>query len=138
MDRRLKKLLDLLDKDDDETVGTSMRLPANLREAAALAAEMGLAASTTELTVRAMRNVLEGFTDRLVLEAHYREHPHVRPSLAEVAKMAAELEGNPLAERPDLLRRASDEVTAIRPRANADDVLLYAAGLAAGLDSAVA
>ena len=129
----MKKLLDLLDKDDSETVGTSMRLPANLREAAALATEMGMATSATQLTVRGLRNVLEGFAQRAALDAHYRAHPQVRPDLADIAQMAAELDGNQLAEHPDLIRRAAAEVVAIKPKADADDVLLYAAGLAAAV-----
>jgi hypothetical protein len=133
LDRRLKKLLDLLDKEDDATVGTSVRLPVHLRDAAALAAEMGMAASTSELTVRGLRNMLEGFAQRAVLDAHYRRHPEVRPDLADVAQMAAELDGNPLAQRPDLVRRAAVEVVDIKPDADADDVLLYAAGLAAAV-----
>jgi hypothetical protein len=36
---------------------------------------MGLAASTTELTVRGLRDILEAFAQRAVLDAHYRQHP---------------------------------------------------------------
>jgi hypothetical protein len=62
MDPRLERLLDLLDSSAGDisgsTVGTSVRLPGNLRDAAVLAAELGLAASTTELTVRGLRDAL--------------------------------------------------------------------------------
>lgn len=133
MDRRLKKLLDLLDKDDSETVGTSMRLPVNLREAAALAVEMGFGTSTTDLTVGSLRHKLEAFADLALLEAHYKKHPSARPNLAQVALAMAELDGNALAERPDLLRRAATDIVGIKPDADADDVLLYAAGLAAAV-----
>ena len=131
MDRRLKRLLDLLDATGEDTVNTSVRLPAGLRDAAALATEMGLAGSTTELTVRGLRDTLEAFAQRAVLEAHYRAYPSARPELAEVAQAAAEMDGNPLAERPDLIRRAAQAVQDLKPDANPDDVLLYAAGLAA-------
>jgi hypothetical protein len=131
VDAELERLLDLLDRSDVETVNTSVRLPVALRDAAALAAGMGLAASMTELTVVGLRRALEAVAQRAVLDAHYQQHPHARPSLAEIAVAAAELDGNPLAERPALIRRAADEVAALKGDADADDVLLYAAGLAA-------
>jgi hypothetical protein len=128
----LERLLDLLDDDgSDETIGTSVRLPVNLREAAVLASQLGLTGSTTELTVRALRDTLEAFAQQAVLDAHYDAHPELRPSLAEVALAAAQLDGNPLANRPDLVRRAASEIGAIKDDPDADDVLLYAAGLAA-------
>lgn len=133
MDRRLKKLLDLLDSDEDETVGTSVRLPTNLREAASVAAAMGLAGSTTELTVRGLREALNAFAQRAVLDAHYRVHPDARPDLGEIALAAAELDGNPVAGHPDLIRRAAAEIVTLRDDPSADDVLLYAAGLAAAV-----
>ncbi len=133
MERRLKKLLDLLDRAEDETVGTSVRLPANLRDAATVAAEMGLAESTTELTVRGLRDALDAFAQRAILDAHYRSHPAARPDLAEIALASAELDGNPLAGHPDLVRRATVEVAALRSDPSPDDVLLYAAGLAAAV-----
>jgi hypothetical protein len=131
VDRRLKRLLDLLDATGEDTVNTSVRLPARLRDAAALAATMGLAGSTTELTVKGLRDTLEAFAQRAVLDAHNRAHPAARPDLAEVALAAAEIDGNPLAERPDLIRRAADAVQALKADPDPDDVLLYAAGLAA-------
>ena len=131
MDSRLRRLLDLLDGAGDETVNTSVRLPVTLRDAAALAAGMGLASSTTELTVRGLRDTLEAFAQRAVLDAHYRAHPRARPSLAEVAQTAAELDGNPLARRPELIRRAAEAVVGLRDDPGPDDVLLYAAALAA-------
>lgn len=130
MDRRLKRLLDLLEAAGEDTVNTSVRLPAALRDAAALAATMGLAGSTTELTVKGLRDTLEAFAQRAVLDAHYRQHPAAQPELAEVALAAAEIDGNPLAERPELIRRAAIAVQNIKADADPDDVLLYAAGLA--------
>jgi hypothetical protein len=43
MDSRLERLLDLLDGSDADTIGTSVRLPGNLREAAARTFEEYLA-----------------------------------------------------------------------------------------------
>lgn len=131
MDRRLKRFLDLLDATGDETVGTSVRLPANLREAASLAAEMGLIESTTEVTVRGLRDTLDAFAQRAVLDAHYRSHPDARPDLAEIALATAQLDRNPLAQQPELIRRAAVDVAALKDEPSPDEVLLYAAGLAA-------
>src|SRR2546430_13031971 len=53
----LTRISELLDRTDDETVGTSMRIPAALREAAAVAvAELGVAPSTTALATDALRS----------------------------------------------------------------------------------
>lgn len=131
MDSRAQRLLDLLDHEGEDTVGTSVRLPVALRDAAAVATEMGLAASTTDLTMQGLRAVLETFAQRVVLEAHYREHPEARPDLAEVALAAAMIDGHPLAGRPDLVRRAADGVHSLKDEPTPDDVLAYAAGLAA-------
>lgn len=136
MSDQLERLLDLLDQSAEESVSTSVRLPASLREAAALAVTMGLASSASELTVVGLRQSLEAVAQRAVLDAHYRQHPHARPRLAEIARAAADLDGNPLAERPKLLARAAKAVAALKPDADADDVLLYAAGLAAATDAA--
>jgi hypothetical protein len=40
------------------------------------------------------------------------------------------LDGDPLAGQPALIGRAAKEIVALRPAATADDVLIYAAGLA--------
>jgi hypothetical protein len=133
MDERLRQLLDLLDAADRETVGTSVRVPANLRDAAALAAEMGLAASTTALTVRGLRDALEAFVQRAVLDAHYDAYPDARPDLADVALATAEIDGNPLAARPEIVRRAAAEIGSVKDDPTPDDVLVYAAGLAAAV-----
>jgi hypothetical protein len=81
-------------------------------------------------TVRGLRNVLEGFAQLQALEAHYQDNPQARPSLAELALAAAELDANPLAGRPDLIERAASEIGSVKEEATPEDVLLYAAGLA--------
>ena len=131
MDDRLERLLDLLDTDGDETVGTSVRIPTMLRDAAAVAIELGIASSTTDLTVRGLRSVLEALAQRAVLDEHYRTHPAARPDLVEISLAAAAIDGHPLAERPDLVRRAAEGVRSLVPNPTPDDVLAYAAGLAA-------
>ncbi len=117
----------LLDTDGDATVNTSMRLPASLRDAAALAVRhLGVAGSTTSLTAAALRRALETAVTEAALEAHFEQHPHARPSLAEVALALAAQDGSPLADRPELLERAAAQVLASHPDADADDVLLWA------------
>jgi hypothetical protein len=133
MDRTLQRLLDLLDDDGADTIGTSIRLPVRLRDAVAVATQMGLASSTTELTVRGLRDVLEAFAQCAVLDAHYQQHPDTRPGLEEIALATAQLDASPLAQRPDLLKRAAAEVGTVKADPTPDDVLLYAAGLAAAV-----
>ncbi|MGQ0623966.1 MAG: hypothetical protein ACT4PP_04820 [Sporichthyaceae bacterium] len=133
MDERLRRLLTLLESGNSATVGTSVRLPADLREAVAISVELGLAESTTELTASGLRSALEAIAMRAVLDAHYDEYPATRPDLTDIAHALAQLEANPLAQRRDLIERAAGAIGSIRPDATADDVLSYAAGLAAAV-----
>ena len=122
----------LLDAQDDRTVGTSMRIPETLRDAAALAVEhLHVAQSTTALTADALRSRLEAIVLQAALDAHYRQNPRSRPSLGDLAVAAAELDGHPLATRPDVLRRAAEAIARTHPDADADDVLLWAEAQAA-------
>ena len=123
----LDRLNDLLDSQDDSTVNTSMRLPAALRDAAALAVDrLGVAPSTTTLTAAALRSALETAVMGAALHAHYRQHPGARPTLAEVALALAAQDGSSLADRPEVIERAAEELIARHPQADADDVLLWA------------
>ncbi len=129
----LTRINELLDCTDAESVGTSMRIPIALRDAAAIAvSELGAAPSTTTLTTDALRDRLEAIVMEAALEAHFAAHPKARPALAELAIVAAEMDGNPLAARPELIRRAAAAVVKRRPHADADDVLLWAEALASG------
>ena len=123
----LDQLNRLLDADDTETVNTSMRLSATLRDAAALAVEhFGAAPSTTMMATGALRHSLETFAMETALRLHYRDHPQAQPSLAEIAHALAVQDGSPLAQHPDLLAAAASAVLRRRPNADADDVLLWA------------
>jgi hypothetical protein len=83
----LDRLNDLLDSQDDSTVNTSMRLPAALRDAAALAVNrLGVAPSTTTLTAAALRCALETAVMAAALQAHYRQHPEARPTRARLSR----------------------------------------------------
>ena len=130
-EEQLFRWLDRLDRDDedDQTVVTSIRMPAALREALRVAVDLGMDATVNDATIRAVRDRLETFAQRAALAAHYARHPEARPSLAELALAAAELDGDPLADEPAFLRRAADQVVAVRPDASSDDVLVWAAAL---------
>jgi hypothetical protein len=91
----------------------------------------GCATAGTSYASAPHRYALEAFAQRAVLDAHYQAHPRARPQLAEIALATAELDGNPLAARPDLVRRAAAEIGNLKDDATPDDVLIFAAGLAA-------
>jgi hypothetical protein len=117
----------LLDSTDTTTTNTSMRIPRALRDAASIAVtELGAAASTTALTADALRAMLEAVVMRAALEDHYRAHPASRPTLGDLAIAAAQLDGHALAQHPDVLRRAAEQVARRHPDADPDDVLLWA------------
>ncbi len=126
-DEILDRISALLHSPDDTTVNTSMRLPVTLREAAALATEhLGVAPSTTAYTAQLLRSDIEASLLAAALEAHYEIVPSDRPSLAEITLGVAEIDGNPLAFRPDLIARAAEQIVATHPQATPDDVLLWA------------
>lgn len=111
-----------------------MRLPANLRAAATVAAEMGYATSIAELSVRGLRDVLEAIALRAALDAHYAEHPGVRPSLVEVALAAAEMDDVVISVEE--AERAASWLESQGRAPTPDEVVLVAAGIGlAGLPS---
>jgi hypothetical protein len=123
----IDRINELLDSADPETVNTSMRIPGALRDAAALAvSELDVAPSTTVLTANALRAVLEAAVMQAVLDRHYQEYPESRPTLADLAMAAAEIDGHPLADNPGLISRSAAEVQQRHPGASPEDVLLWA------------
>ncbi len=123
----LDEIVRLLDAGDAPTVNTSMRLPASLRDAAALAVDvLGVAPSTTALAADALRRTLNTIVMEAALRHHYDQHPDARPSLAEVALALAAQDGSPLADRPEVVVAAAEEITRRHPDAGPDDVLLWA------------
>ena len=123
----IDRISELLDRDDATTSNTSMRIPAALRDAAALAVrELGVAPSTTALTTAALRATLEAVVMQAVLDEHYEHYPRSRPDLGDLAIAAAELDGHPLAAKPERLRQAAAEIAGKHPDAGPDDVLLWA------------
>lgn len=133
MDDAVAELFDAVQRlhDEDATVVTSVRLSNSLREAVKAAVKAGMDANPNDAMLNAVRDRLEAFTQRLALDLHYERYPGVRPSLGEIAIAAAQLDDSPLAHDHDLLRRAADEVVRVKPDADADDVLVYAAALQA-------
>jgi hypothetical protein len=115
--------------DESQTVVTSLRLPGALRDATKIAVQLGMDTSPNDATVRALRERVEMFAARRALEEHYERYPESRPTLAELAQVAAEADGDPLADSPELIERAAAEVVALRRDASPDDVLIYAAAL---------
>lgn len=124
---RLFEVLDALDS--SATTVTSLRQPVALREAVKLAVELGMDANTNDATVHAIRDRVEMFAQHLALEAHFQRHPAARPTLAELAVAAAQLDAHPLADDEDLLRAAAAELGASMPDASGADVLIYAVGM---------
>ena len=123
----IERISELLDAGGRETANTSMRIPAALRDAAALAvSDLGVAPSATALTTVALRAALEAVVMQAVLDDHYEHHPQARPDLGDLAVAAAELDGHPLAAQPERLRQAAAEIALDHPDASADDVLLWA------------
>lgn len=123
----IDRINELLDSTDPETVNTSMRIPSALREAAALAvSELDVAPSTTILTANALRAMLEAAVMQAVLDRHFEEYPEARPTLADLAIAAAEIDGHPLADRPEVIRQAATQVQQRHPGAGPEDVLLWA------------
>lgn len=121
------RICELLDEDTRETSNTSMRIPAPLLEAAALAVnELGVAPSATALTTSALRSTLEGLVMQAALDEHYRQYEHARPDLGDLAVASAEIDGHPLAARPELLRQAAAEISGQRPGATPEEVVLWA------------
>jgi hypothetical protein len=119
-----------------ESVVTSVRVPQALRHAATILQEAGLISSWNELLVQGVRDRVEAIAHRAGLDAHYADHPQLRPDPAEVALALARMDGNDLAERPELIKQAATELIAIREDATADDVLTYAIALSRHRDVA--
>ena len=90
-----------------------------------MAKHLGVAASTSALTVDALRRMLEQAAFDIGLELFYEASPASRPSLAEVACALAVLEESEFAGMDDEITRAAEEVFARHPDAEPKDVLLW-------------
>jgi hypothetical protein len=113
------------------SIVTSVRVPASLREAARALQDAGLITSWNDLVVAGATDRIEAIAHRAGLDAHYAEHPELRPRVAEVAIALARMDASPLADRADLIEQAAAELGSQRPDPAADDVLTYAAALLA-------
>ena len=131
-DTRLDQVRAALDEArTDETVVTSVRVPAALREASKLLQGLGAGPSFNEVLVQGARDRLEALVHRAGLDQHYAAHPELRPSVTSVALALARLDASDLADRVDLIDQAAVELATARPWASADDVLTYAGALLA-------
>lgn len=126
---RLDELLKALAGDDQGTKVTSVRRARSLDAALQVAVALGWAPSANEGLNRALRDELEAFALGAALEAHVAAHPELAPDLADVAIGVAELRHDPLADEPELVRRAAEEIVAVKPDADPDDVLVWALSL---------
>lgn len=130
--RQLFRMLDELDAgaSGSESTVTSVRVPTALQDAVRIAVELGMDTSANEATNQSLRDRVETFAQRLALDEHYRKHPTKRPTLFQLARAAARLDGDPLADQPAVLEQAASEVAERWPEATGDDVLIYASALA--------
>ncbi|MBK5223220.1 MAG: hypothetical protein JJE52_10155 [Acidimicrobiia bacterium] len=114
---------------DRERTATSLRLNRSLWEAADFAVHRGWAASLTSLVEQSVATRLAEIAsvadEQAALVEHYERHPDARSELWELALAAAEIDGNPVAEHPGLLRRAAES---LGDRADIDAVLAWAEG----------
>jgi Arc/MetJ-type ribon-helix-helix transcriptional regulator len=131
----VQELVEALEDPDAASLSTSVRQPKALQRALREAVKLGFASSANEGVNQALRAELEAFAQRQALDEHYIAYPEARPSLDEVALELARLDHDGLAEHPDLIAQAAQEIVIYRPDADADDVLLWAASLLTHLDS---
>lgn len=127
---QVARALEQLDE-PGESVVTSVRVPEGLRHAATVLQQAGLISSWNELLVQGARDRVEAIAHRAGLDAHYADHPELRPVVADVALALARMDASDLADEPELIQQAATELTAQRPDATADDVLTYATALRA-------
>jgi len=105
---------------------TSVRLPAHLREAMKLAKELGYDVGFAAASEAMLRSILSDIAQDLVFATFDAVAPHSAPTLGQLAWAAALLEGDPLAEQRDLLDAVAEQVLALKPDADGDDVVLAA------------
>jgi hypothetical protein len=132
----LDRINELLRRGDEPTSNTSMRLPTALRDAATLAVDhLGIAPSTTALTVRVLRRAIESAVLAAALREDLLANLDAQPTLAETAMAVAWQEGSPIAGRDDLIESAVQQLTSRHPEADGYDVMLWAEAqaVAAGL-----
>lgn len=93
---------------DRRTRATSLRLPADLHEAASIATELGMDPSLTAATTRALRARIEAFLRERAIAEHLAAFPSDEPTLATVALRRVSGSDHPGATLPDLVARVSD------------------------------
>lgn len=111
-----------------ELVGSSVRLPRNVRDAIRMARAMGYGDSLTSITTQAIRTELRYVAQDLAIELHFAEHPEARPSLAERVRALALILDHPLADQPDRIDQLVSAACASIPEIEleAEDVVRLA------------
>lgn len=89
------------------TRATSLRLPADLHEAASIATALGMDRSLTAATTRALRARIEAFLRERAIAEHLAAFPSDEPTLATVALRRVSGTDHPGAAVPDLVARVS-------------------------------
>lgn len=124
--KQLDELLQALRADEGGSKVTSVRRPRSLDAALRAAVAMGWAPSANEGVNRALRDELEAFALGAALDSHLSEHPELTPDLGGVSVAVAELRHDALADSPDLLRAAAEDIVKVKADATPDDVLVWA------------
>src|SRR4051794_16274499 len=88
----LDDLVQALDSVDTATRRHSIRPSKALSEAVGAAVALGWAPTAKEGLNGLVWDSLEDFARELALEQHFQAHPHLRPSLADLARAVAELD----------------------------------------------
>jgi hypothetical protein len=134
------------DGDAGQSTSTSVRLPHELHAIAKELVAAGWASSLTDLLVAGVRREIgelavvslgeDGIADvRAALEEHYATHPDARPTLAMIVVAAAQQEGHPAAEHPEIV---DDAIADLGEDAFIEDVLAWVRGALAHGDRAAA
>lgn len=136
---QLDGLLKALRADEDGSKVTSVRRPRCLDAALQAAVAMGWAANANEGLNRALRDELEAFALGAALDAHLSEHAGLTPDLAGVSVAVAELRHDALADSPELIRVAAEDIVKVKSDATPDDVLVWALSMRThGVDTGAA
>ncbi len=138
---RLLAVLAELDSGPDEAKATSVRIPEGLHRAVVIATELGMDASFTAATKRALLDRLHAFARQRALTEHFAAFPADTPSLAAVAHRRVRGTDHPGVRRPELIEETAAWVASQRPEwassgvvdATVDEVLGYVEMLAAGV-----
>jgi hypothetical protein len=126
--------------EDGPARATSLRLPAALHEALAIATELGMDSSVSAATRQALTERIRYFARQAAFTSHLSAFPRDMPRLAAVAKRRVSGTDHPAARHPALIDEVAGELERRQPDwaltaldDTVDDVLTYVELLAAGV-----